>query len=720
MPNNADGSVIIKANVDVDQAEKDLEKLKKKASQTEREIEDMGKARFELTEKSKELAGALDAAKAKLFEMQQAAKGAFNPQEISDQSEIVKSLQFRYNAVQSQVERYDRNIVDATRKLERQTEEAGELVKQINSVSSASRAMARAQEKAEKSVQRFGLRLREVVRSALIFTLITQALAKLRGWVGNVIESNEEARASVARLKGALLTLAQPLVDVLVPAFIYLADLLSTVIYFFATLFAAAQGKTIEQASEAAKNLNEEIEAIEGVGNAAKSASKSLASFDEINKLSAQSSNSYIAPDFSNISLPEWMRDLTVDLAVKIGELRFSWDEDKLLQNKDFWITAMSGLLFAVIGASFAGFTGAAIGLTFGVLIGLTLSSFTDKTDSPAKYKELFLVALAGILGAVLGGMFAGFAGGAVGAAIGIVLGIAIVINSVEFQAGNGVKWNEDKTWVVVMSAILGAILGGVFFSFTGGIVGLALGALISFVAIEFGGEDFNTNEAKANLRVALIAVLGAVFGAMFGGLTGAIIGISLGLVIGFSSVAFDKEMEESVRSKAKTSLLLVMTTIIGALIGAVFGGGVFGGIVGGVIGLTLGVAITLTLDSVKKSEVDKFFDKYSNVGSIGVGFNSSSYSMRSFDIPQLATGAVIPPNREFMAVLGDNKKETEVVSPLSTMKQAMLEALRESGASGRGNTTIVFEGELAALARILRPYIEDEGRRVGVSLVTK
>ena len=34
----------------------------------------------------------------------------------------------------------------------------------------------------------------------------------------------------------------------------------------------------------------------------------------------------------------------------------------------------------------------------------------------------------------------------------------------------------------------------------------------------------------------------------------------------------------------------------------------------------------------------------------------------------------------EFAAILGDNKRETEVVSPLSTMKQAMMDALRESG----------------------------------------
>lgn len=62
-----------------------------------------------------------------------------------------------------------------------------------------------------------------------------------------------------------------------------------------------------------------------------------------------------------------------------------------------------------------------------------------------------------------------------------------------------------------------------------------------------------------------------------------------------------------------------------------------------------------------------------------------SSYNLNR-NIPHLATGSVVPPNREFMAILGDNKTETEVVSPLSTMKQAFMEAMQESGGFGGGN----------------------------------
>lgn len=73
----------------------------------------------------------------------------------------------------------------------------------------------------------------------------------------------------------------------------------------------------------------------------------------------------------------------------------------------------------------------------------------------------------------------------------------------------------------------------------------------------------------------------------------------------------------------------------------------------------------------------------------------ASMYSTPSFaalsntPIPKLATGAVIPANKEFLAVLGDQKHGTNVEAPLDTIKQAqresILEVLSELGLSGGG-----------------------------------
>lgn len=69
-----------------------------------------------------------------------------------------------------------------------------------------------------------------------------------------------------------------------------------------------------------------------------------------------------------------------------------------------------------------------------------------------------------------------------------------------------------------------------------------------------------------------------------------------------------------------------------------------------------------------------------------GIGGSTFGFDLDHIDIPeipQLATGTVIPANYgEFLAVLGDNKRETEVVSPLSTIRQAVREANEDKGGS--------------------------------------
>ena len=86
--------------------------------------------------------------------------------------------------------------------------------------------------------------------------------------------------------------------------------------------------------------------------------------------------------------------------------------------------------------------------------------------------------------------------------------------------------------------------------------------------------------------------------------------------------------------------------------------------------------------------------------------------------IPRLATGAVIPPNREFLAVLGDQKQGTNVEAPLETIKQAFREALAESGGSGRQMTVVLQVGR-RELARTVVELSREEQQRVGMRIRT-
>lgn len=85
--------------------------------------------------------------------------------------------------------------------------------------------------------------------------------------------------------------------------------------------------------------------------------------------------------------------------------------------------------------------------------------------------------------------------------------------------------------------------------------------------------------------------------------------------------------------------------------------------------------------------------------------------------VPYLAQGAVLPPNKPFMAVVGDQKNGTNIEAPLSTIQEALANVLAEYG---MGNVTIEFVGELAQLARILMPVIKKEEKRVGTGMVRK
>ena len=82
-------------------------------------------------------------------------------------------------------------------------------------------------------------------------------------------------------------------------------------------------------------------------------------------------------------------------------------------------------------------------------------------------------------------------------------------------------------------------------------------------------------------------------------------------------------------------------------------------------------------------------------------------------EIPKLAAGTVVPANYgEFMAVLGDNTREPEVVSPLSTMKQAVLEALVAYGGDGSGQKQPLYVTVQLDRRRVGQAMIDDINER--------
>ncbi len=121
-------------------------------------------------------------------------------------------------------------------------------------------------------------------------------------------------------------------------------------------------------------------------------------------------------------------------------------------------------------------------------------------------------------------------------------------------------------------------------------------------------------------------------------------------------------------------------------------GGKVFEGIKSGILGVFKTVVNGLIdgINAVIKIPFDGINTALSTIKGISIaGFEPFDWidTITVPQIPKLATGTVVPANYgEFLAVLGDNNRETEVVSPLSTMKKAFKEALLEGDFGGNNS----------------------------------
>lgn len=72
--------------------------------------------------------------------------------------------------------------------------------------------------------------------------------------------------------------------------------------------------------------------------------------------------------------------------------------------------------------------------------------------------------------------------------------------------------------------------------------------------------------------------------------------------------------------------------------------------------------------------------------------YGGKTWGVNMKEIPHLATGAVIPPNAEFLAVLGDQKHGTNIEAPLDTIKQALREVEAEGTNTSGGDIHLTVE----------------------------
>lgn len=714
----ADGEVVFEATISDKKLHQELNKVKSNIESLQKEFNRLGAKKTPMEDRLRNIGAELDAAKQVLADMRTAPKGTYEKIDVSEQAERVRMLQSEFNKTANSIDKLNEKLNKTGDKISDAKTQAVELSRQIDGRSKGA-GLRNATEAAADSMKVFGQRVKSVVRSALVFTVITQALTKVRDWAKNVVMVNSDARESIAQLKGALLTLAQPLVSVIVPAFTLLVKVITAVVLQITRLVALISGKSVKATADSAKALNKQTNALKGTGNAAKKAAGQLAAFDEINQISTDTADNAgggasadaITPDFS------YMDEIN----------------DKLKKIADAVMLIAAGLALWKLGSSLPGTLGKLLTKLGGILIavgGLIIlwESLSDAWNDGVNWKNL-LGSLAGAA-ALAGGLALAF--GKVGAGIGLVVsGAALLVAALHDMMEDGM--NLENT----LMSVAGLMIGGLGIAvLTGSWIPLLIAAIASLLVAVVNAYG-DTEQFVDGIKTMLDGFVAFFAGIFTGDIDRAIGGIEK-IFKGLQNVLFSivdalKNMflsfldwlDEKTGGKLHGIIEFIKSSVTGAFtfikdfIGNAMAAikKIFTGIVKFLSG-----AFTSDWDKAWEGIKDIFdgistaikgtwasainaiiralnwlIDKANKIsftvpgwvpglGGKHIGVNIPK--INELQIPKLAQGAVIPPNREFMAVLGDQKHGTNIEAPLDTIKQAVAEVLGQG--SDRPITIIV------------------------------
>lgn len=672
----ADGNITFSTVLDNKELERELSRLSKKIESIERDISGKQTEKSKWLQSAQELGAKLDSAKAKLYEMQTASKGAFSADQINIQKETVDSLQYQWNAAESQVEKYDRQIQSATKKLNETKEKAAQVADETERSGKNQKNFGSSIDGVNNRLSKMKKRIASLAASALLFSVITKGLTSLREWASDVIETNNEAASAIANLKGALLTMVQPLVDVIIPAFTTLVNILTLVVGKIASFVSWIGGKTVKESAEAAKALNQQKNAINGVGSAAKKAGKDIASFDEINRLSADASgggggSSSIVPDFSwsdniigmlpNVSeiVPHEWQDAFSKIAQAAegagSRISNSWEmlkEESLKPLGDYIKNDFAPSMSDTFSETFAPI--------FGDAIPVAIDLATTDLENIFELASRIFGKVQGVLDSIknkskdvcqsISENWDKYGGDILQGVTDFRNGLwdtfwfiyDNIIDPVSTKCGEIL----DKLWDKHLAPLWDDIVEFVM-SVQSNLLQLwnkFLKPLIDWIIADMAPLVVSIINFINEVIGTVVGVVADVVGAVFKFLDG---------LIQFITGVFTLDLE-----KALGGLDKMFSGVVNAIIGVLEGG----------INLIIS-GINWLITQFNRIQFD-VPDWIPLVGGKHFGINIPEIS--EVQIPRLAQGAVIPPNREFMAVLGDQKRGTNVEAPLETIQEAV------------------------------------------------
>lgn len=493
--------------------------------------------------------------------------------------------------------------------------------------------------------KKFTKRIAGLAKRVFIFTMITKALRTMRKMLLSTIGADKQMSTSLAQIRGNLISAFAPIYNYILPAvrtlLAWLAKLTAVVSVFINSLF----GKTASQADASAKALYNQASATEAAGDAAEKAKKQLSGLDEMNRWESNDSSGGGGGGSSGIA-PKFDLSDQVDTG-KIGK-----------------IAAVVRELSPYVAAVAAGFAAWKIGKKF--------------LGNLSKAKQLALA----VAGAVL-----------------------MAINVVDMLK-NGINF-DNLTGYIIGAAAAVTGLGLAFGVLGGAITAIVAGLVLLGVSIrDVIKNGFNSKNLTA-ITVALLTIGGAIAiitGAWIPLLIAAIAAVVVWIVAKWTAVKdWFRGLWEKVASGASSAWEGIKNAFKSVpewfqskfrdawqKVKDVFstGGRIWSGIKEGIENTFRAVVNAIirgmnTIIAMPFNKINSMLNTIRNAHFLGISPFQNLWGVNPLPVPQipmLARGAVIPANRQFLAVLGDQRNGNNLEAPESLLRQIVRE---EAGGAG-------------------------------------
>lgn len=533
------------------------------------------------------------------------------------------------------------NMNNKLEESKKQTNELGKSIKNNLGVKAQLAGITGGLEGVGKKVDKLKTRMTRLIGTVAIFNLLRSKLTDLRNGYMSLLKQNDSFSSSLNQIKANLMTAFAPIYNACLPAINSLMNALSKITGTIAVFISGLFGTSLDDAKKQAEGLSKSLD---DTAKSGEKASGSLASFDNLEVINDNSgsggSSSKDDIDYS-------------------GEITYSQKLLDILNKISSWVNDNGDLIIAFV----AGLTGALIALkTLGLDpieslgIGIAIAGIVYTIESLIGYLkdptfENFGKVFQGIGIAVIG------VGIAIGSLPAIVVGAIILIwgtivkywEQIEAFFQKGINWLSGKSDFIHQK--FGDTIGNIYDSFVG-----ALQKGLNWLSFIMGGIKNNFNE--------LINFVKNVFSGNWKGAWQNVKNIFSNIWNGMKRTATD--VFGGILDSAK-----LMAKNAGNSIASVFKS-----IINGVLKI-----IEDLLNSPART-INRLIGVINKVPGINLG------TLPTFKLPRLATGAVIPPRSEFMAILGDQKRGVNIETPLDTMVEAFNKALDNRG-NGSGDVVI-------------------------------